>query len=844
MSKSQIEHLAGVAKQEQGSVEGAKAELSLMANRFESQSKYSTINSYVRDSGWFASSSKNKTTSEKKYVNAVKDVLVKGNRTLPPSINEHDMLPGDIASATNHGVNINVSNRAAYKQGVTVIRNIYGSTYTFYCFPTPHSDPFGYTNSGKYNKWEKKYAVKGELYYKSNKSPNDVATSVQAKIAYYGPTYEEKKKVKKTLTFAEAQKNGNINSSLITPENANKTWGTVTVTETVTTKRKYKWSGHGNPQDDVKKGKLVCAAPPSIPFGTKIKISGTGTEYDGKEFTVKDRLDETKVKNGKYYVALLVKDYKKKSPSAWLNGKVTYENPNRESNYGAGGEEEEGTLQVSPETLYTSNNYAYIMATQEATETTLDKLRKTVKEGLLETIRKMASQSTADEASSSGGAFGANEALSNAIKDALLNFKAINLLSTPSKVVSRTMVSGSTNTSVLPVVSVAVEAPYFELDISGVKFGGYHNKKIPNYVRSLTVRKINGSINEYSISLIHQIRPGDNPNYIDNILSAQGFNYISLKYGNANTGQIFRDQKALITNVAQTFDFTSCNIVYNISATSIAAETAAQRYNFSEYEGKLSDRIRWLLYESVTDILDIFPGMASRAEVEKLGLIPTNDKSVVIGAQTGVTAINYLLTLVERMENASMSIDDELTKSVYMLTVNDSNRGSSFRITEVTSNVSSIPFMYEVNVGYPDDNFVMDFSVKDNFAWAVAYEGSKKIVKYDYEIDSLGNLERQRVPAYYQEDEDILGFRNLWSSLTRFPINATLTVRGLLQDSLLMQYIKVNCIMYGAKRITSGVYIVTEQEDSIGNGVYSTTLTLMRVAGDEEYINLDGRKIT
>ena len=430
------------------------------------------------------------------------------------------------------------------------------------------------------------------------------------------------------------------------------------------------------------------------------------------------------------------------------------------------------------------------------------------------------------------------------MNDTVLDIKTKILQYIPQKVVSKTMVSGSVSSTNLPVLSVAVEAPYFELDIGGVKFGGYHNNKIPNYVRSMTIKKVNGSINEYSISLIHQVRPGDNPNYIDNILSATGYNYITVKYGDASTGQIFNDYKALITNVAQTFDFTNCNIIYNISATSIAAESAATRYNFSEFTGKVSDRIRWLLYESATNLIDVFPGMSNRYEVEKQGLIPVNDAIVTIGSQVSVTAVNYLLTLVERMENSSTSVDAETTKSIYRLTVQDSTRGSTFKINEITSNVSSVPFMYEVNVGYPDDNFVLNFNVNDNFAYAVTLEGAKKIVKYDYELNALGNLDRQRVPAYYQEEEDKLGFRNLWSSLTRFPVNATLTVRGLLQDSLLMQYIKVNCIMYGAKRISSGVYIVTEQTDNIGNGVYSTTLSLLRVAGDNEYITIDGRKRT
>ena len=74
-------------------------------------------------------------------------------------------------------------------------------------------------------------------------------------------------------------------------------------------------------------------------------------------------------------------------------------------------------------------------------------------------------------------------------------------------------------------------------------------------------------------------------------------------------------------------------------------------------------------------------------------------------------------------------------------------------------------------------------------------------------------------------------------------LEITITVRGLTQDSVLMQYIKINSYVYGAKRITSGVYIVTGQQDNIGNGIYTTTLQLMRVTGDDEYINLDGRKI-
>lgn len=841
LSTKQLQHIAGMCQQEQGSsVDAVKFEASLAANLYESHrgKGYATINDYIRHGRWFADSSKDKTTTNPKLVAAVKDVLCNGNRVLPPQIDEHDWV-GDIKSLSSGG---NKNKRSSYKQFETVVHAI--GTWTFYCWPSFTDDPFGTTKPAALKKWLKKYAIKGQYFWgDANASEiKDATIKVDAKIAPYGPTYTETKEVTVMKTYEQVYKknssNPNSNSNIITPETKNKKIA-VKEKKAVTVKRKYAWTGHGTPESDLKAGNLVCAAPPDIPFGTKIKISDTGNKkWDGKTATVKDRLDETKVKNNKYYFAILTSGYGKEKPGAWLNGKVVYELPTKSGgNFSGEDTPVEGTLVVNPDKLYSSDNYAYIQSLATATETASTKLKKSLTSSLLETVKK-------ENETRQSGVETALNIVTSLLNDTILDIKAKVLQYIPQKVVSKTMVSGSIRSTNLPVLSVAVEAPYFELDIGGVKFGGYHNNKIPNYVKSMTIKKVNGSINEYSISLIHQVRPGDNPNYIDNILSATGYNYITVKYGDASTGQIFNDYKALITNVAQTFDFTNCNIIYNISATSIAAESAATRYNFSEFTGKVSDRIRWLLYESATNLLDVFPGMSNRYEVEKQGLIPVNDAVVTIGSQIGVTAVNYLLTLVERMENSSTSVDAEITKSIYRLTVQDSTRGSTFKINEITSNVSSIPFMYEVNVGYPDDNFVLNFNVNDNFAYAVTLEGAKKIVKYDYELNALGNLDRQRVPAYYQEEEDKLGFRNLWSSLTRFPVNATLTVRGLLQDSLLMQYIKVNCVMYGAKRISSGVYIVTEQTDNIGNGVYSTTLSLLRVAGDNEYITIDGRKRT
>lgn len=71
-----------------------------------------------------------------------------------------------------------------------------------------------------------------------------------------------------------------------------------------------------------------------------------------------------------------------------------------------------------------------------------------------------------------------------------------------------------------------------------------------------------------------------------------------------------------------------------------------------------------------------------------------------------------------------------------------------------------------------------------------------------------------------------------WTDMTQYPIKATLVIRGLLRAVMLMSYIRVNVYYYGRKHISSGVYVVTKQEDNVSTNGYFTTLSLLRVKGD------------
>ena len=128
LTEDEIRGLANLALQEQGSIDGACAELSLIANRFEQQSKYKTLYEYVRKSGWFykAPYYMDNGNAGAVYRLYTKYVLCEGLRTLPKHINEHDSL-SDIVSISTGAVR----DRSAYQRDETVIKNSMKSTYRF-----------------------------------------------------------------------------------------------------------------------------------------------------------------------------------------------------------------------------------------------------------------------------------------------------------------------------------------------------------------------------------------------------------------------------------------------------------------------------------------------------------------------------------------------------------------------------------------------------------------------------------------------------------------------------------------------------------------------------------------
>lgn len=388
-----------------------------------------------------------------------------------------------------------------------------------------------------------------------------------------------------------------------------------------------------------------------------------------------------------------------------------------------------------------------------------------------------------------------------------------------------------------------VQAPTIVLDFNGTKIGGYGNvgDEYPNYIDSMSVKKINGRINQYTFNLSYQIRPNEDPNFIDKLLGKTGYRKpLKVLYGDSSySGNYFREEEAVITNAIHKEDPASAKISYTITALSSISAAMKMTQTYDNTTNKPSSEIYNLLYnsgETSQALLSAFPGMANKNAVASSGLIPTTDAVVTIGGMANSNPVDRLGQLVSCMTNAAGD------NSSYYLSYQDDNamNGSYFKVTEVkkvsnSSAISGSSTVYTVDVGYPTNNFVTNFQLSDNVYWPLAYEFSGKVDAYDYDIGNDGQVyskEANPLEKSIKYGNTGLIEQNWWKNVTEFPITAKLTLKGLVTPAMLMSYIEVNALFYGQRDMASGLYVVTEENDTISGSGYTTELTLLRVAED------------
>ncbi len=405
-----------------------------------------------------------------------------------------------------------------------------------------------------------------------------------------------------------------------------------------------------------------------------------------------------------------------------------------------------------------------------------------------------------------------------------------------------------------------VETPFIYLTIGKYTFGTYSknntntnslnrllNKKIvyPNYMQSLTVNKVNGALNTYTINMVYPITHLDDPNLIDKAFSTiSKSREIYVSYGDYSAPNfVFREEKAILTDIRSNVDVRNSTIKYVLTCTSSALLLSVGNFSFRKRVAKPSDVIKELLYDTKYGLQEVFSGMRDKSRVLQLGLIAADDKEVTIEARKQINIMEYLNYLVSNMVGQSNTNVQLLNNTRYYLNIIDDTSGELggpyFKVTKVESSIATAesPTTYVLDIGSMSKDMIIDFTISDNQAYSILYDYSEdiKLTNYNYRINDDGELVSTYSPSIAQSRTLLKATesdKNWWTRVTQYPITATVTLKGLLRPAILMSYIKLNVLFFGVKHISSGTYIITKQMDTVDGNGYRTTLTLTRIKGD------------
>ena len=416
-----------------------------------------------------------------------------------------------------------------------------------------------------------------------------------------------------------------------------------------------------------------------------------------------------------------------------------------------------------------------------------------------------------------------------------------------------------------------VQAPFIKITIGDYTFGIFsrevakkvnkdgfykaYNIQYPNFVQSLSITKINGQVNQYTLQLKYPVRTVDDPNFFEKVFSSVSqTRKIVFSYGDSSMPTyIYKNEEAVITDVKTSFDFGAAGnhgsvINYTVSAVSGAALGTSACMNFVNdgTKKKPSDEIKKLFKNKATGLKDVFTGMNPK-NLDKL--IDGSDQYVVLDTKTNISALDYISYLVSCMIPQGAN-PKSLSKDIYVLTIHDDTTydklyndtantlgGPYFKVSR-TSYVSEQSDAYEVDIGFNTATIVTDFKIDNNENYAIYFDYQEKLNSTEYvrRINSDGTWEEIPAPVltsknpYFENRAQDIAW---WTKITKYPTSGSITIQGLLRPAMLMQYLRLNVIFPGGhKHISSGLYIVTKQVDQIDSQGYKSTLSLTKISGD------------
>ena len=377
-----------------------------------------------------------------------------------------------------------------------------------------------------------------------------------------------------------------------------------------------------------------------------------------------------------------------------------------------------------------------------------------------------------------------------------------------------------------------------------------YSVQYPNYVKSLNITKINGQINQYTLNLTYPVTDKDDPNFFDKVLSSVSkTRKIVFSYGDMSTPSFsFRDEEAIITKVTQQFSLSGSTINYVINATSSSVLDKSNSWTFPGGMKKPSDEIKKLLLSNKYGLTQLFTGM-NRNNLDIL--IAGDDKIVEIQTKKNISAVDYITYLVSCMIPSSTRNSTKADSDIYVLTIHDDSvyekindnlglniKGSYFKISRISQKLNKND-TFTIDLGFGNSGtIVTSFSIEqdENYSLLYDYANSLNPKNFVQRLDNNGKWQTVWSPSVASKSDSSTTAEDMvwWTKMTKYPIKASITVQGLLKPALLMSYVKLNVIFPGGrKHNASGTYLITQQIDSINEQGYKTTLSLVRIIGDD-----------
>ena len=398
-----------------------------------------------------------------------------------------------------------------------------------------------------------------------------------------------------------------------------------------------------------------------------------------------------------------------------------------------------------------------------------------------------------------------------------------------------------------------VEAPFVRVTIGNYTFGVYESagtkkssngnysfisETYPNYINRLVVTKINGVVNQYTLTINYPLTQDNDPNFFEKIFSSvSSSRKIKISYGDAMApnNYSYKDEEAIISNVTSNIDVKSSKISYSVTAVSSSKLLLGTNCNFRPVKNrKPSDVIKEYINSTKYNLREVFTGFKTKDINE---LIDSDDRPVDIDSYNNISVLDYLAVVVSYMSPQGTSSDSVIRSNTYSLVTYEDKDGPYFKVKKLVKQADSVNQLctYEATIGYPSANLISSFSINQSDNWSILYDYNTKTQFDPYlaRIDDMGNETNIYSPmatnGHYQMTE---ADKTWWTQMTQYPIKASITLRGLLRPAILMQNIKLNVYFYGRKHISSGVYIISSQKDIISTQGFSTTLELIKIAQD------------